>query len=140
MRETAISFEIDPPDTAEMSRRISTALAGHSWIVCEQDDDVLGYAYAGPYNSRAAYRWACEVSVYVDRGTRGQGVGKALYEDLLGRLTAAGFSTAIAGMTLPNDASAALHRALGFTPVGVYRRIGHKLGAWHDVAWVQKQL
>jgi L-amino acid N-acyltransferase YncA len=140
VQDTAISFETEAPDTAAMAERITATLADHAWIVCEQEGRVLGYAYAGPHKSRAAYRWACEVSVYVDRSERGLGVGRELYAELLHRLTTAGFTTAVAGMTLPNDASAALHRALGFVPVGVYRRIGYKLGAWHDVAWVQKQL
>jgi phosphinothricin acetyltransferase len=78
--------------------------------------------------------------VYVDRDSLGGGIGRALYEELLSQLADRGFHTAVAGMTLPNGASAALHHALGFTPVGIYRRIGYKSGAWHDVAWVQKHL
>ena len=101
---------------------------------------VAGYAYGGPMHTRAAYRWSCEVSVYLDMDSRGHGLGRALYEVLLPALTARGFRTAVAGMTLPNAASERLHRSLGFEPMGVYRRIGYKLGGWHDVAWVQRPL
>src|SRR3954451_7115648 len=120
-----------------MARRIAAA---HEWLVLEGQGRVVRYAYATTFHPRAAYRWACEVSVYLEPGRRRIGAGRALYEELLARLTARGFRMAIAGMTLPNDASAGLHRALGFEPVGTYRRIGYKHGAWHDVAWTQRPL
>ncbi len=97
-------------------------------------------AYGGPHQKRAAYRFSCEVSVYVEQGRRRSGSGRALYEALFERLAAHGYLMAVAGMTLPNEASVGLHRAMGFEPVGVYRRIGWKLGAWHDVAWMQRAL
>jgi L-amino acid N-acyltransferase YncA len=100
----------------------------------------VGYAYGGPFHRRAAYRWACEVSVYLEMGRRRSGGGRALYEALLARLTERGFRTAAAGMTLPNDGSVGLHRAMGFEPVGTYRRIGFKRGTWYDVAWTQRTL
>jgi phosphinothricin acetyltransferase len=137
VRDTAITFELEPPTADEMARRIVNAIASHAWLVLEDEGRVVGYAYGGPYKERAAYRWACEVSVYLQQGLRRRGAGRALYEALLPRLAARGFRTAVAGMTLPNDASVGLHRAMGFEPVGVYRRIGWKLGAWHDVAWAQ---
>ena len=140
VQETAISFEAEPPAAQEMQRRINAAQQAHAWLVLVVDEHVPGYAYGGPYKTRHAYRWACEVSVYLDRGRHRRGGGRALYEALLPRLAARGYLTAVAGMTLPNDASAGLHAALGFEPVGTYRRIGYKLGAWHDVAWVQLSL
>ena len=138
--DTAISFETEPPDAAAMAERIAAAQRTHAWLVCEQDGRVVGYAYGGPFRTRAAYRLSCEVSVYVERGRRRTGAGRALYEALLARLTERGYRTALAGMTLPNDASVALHRALGFEPVGTFRRVGYKHGAWHDVAWTQRML
>src|SRR5207247_716369 len=83
---------------------------------------------------------AGEARVYVERGRRRTGSGRVLYDALLARLAERGFRTAVAGMTLPNDASEALHRALGFEPIGVSRRIGWKHGAWHDVAWTQRTI
>jgi L-amino acid N-acyltransferase YncA len=137
---TAVSFESDPPPPAEMADRIRAAIRTHAWVVLESEDRVVGYAYAGPYKSRPAYRWSCEVSVYVERGRTRTGAGRALYDALLARLAERGFRMAIAGMTLPNDASVGLHRALGFELIGVYRRIGWKHGAWHDVAWMQRPI
>jgi L-amino acid N-acyltransferase YncA len=136
--DSCVSFELEPPAEAEMAERIAAA---YDWLVLEDDSGrVVGYAYAGLFAPRAAYRWATEVSVYLERGFERRGGGRALYESLLPRLAARGFRMAIAGMTLPNDASVGLHRALGFQPVGTYRRIGYKFGAWHDVAWTQLEL
>jgi phosphinothricin acetyltransferase len=137
---TAITFEYEPPTPEEMAERIAKAQKAHAWVVLEDDGHVVGYAYGGQYKERAAYRWACEVSVYLEPGRRRGGEGRALYEALFERLTARGFRTAVAGMTLPNPASEGLHRALGFEPIGVHRDIGWKHGRWHDVAWTQKML
>ena len=138
--DTAITFEYEPPTPAEMAERIAKAQQRHAWLVAEDDGRVVGYAYGGQYKERAAYRWACEVSVYLEPGRRRSGAGRALYEALFERLVVRGFRTAVAGMTLPNPASEGLHRALGFEPIGVYRGIGWKHGRWHDVAWTQKVL
>ena len=135
--DTAVSFESEPPEPAEMADRIAAAARTHAWLVLEVDGRVAGYAYGGPHNARASYRWTCEVSVYVEPGRRRTGAGRALYRALLDRLAGRGYRTALAGMTLPNEASAGLHRALGFEPVGTYRRVGWKQGRWWDVAWVQ---
>lgn len=142
VRDTAITFELEPaPTAADFARRIAKAQEQHAWLVVTDDDGrVFGYAYGGPYKERAAYRWACEVSVYLEPAGRRTGAGRALYDALFARLAARGFLTAVAGMTQPNPASEGLHRAMGFTPVGTYRRIGFKNGAWHDVTWLQKDL
>jgi phosphinothricin acetyltransferase len=141
--DTAITFEIDPPTPEEMAERITAAERTHAWLLLEDLEDggrVVGYAYAGPFKTRPAYRWACETSVYLEPGRRRTGGGRTLYEALFSRLADRGYRTAIAGMTLPNEASAGLHRALGFQPVGTNRRIGWKHGRWHDVAWMQRTL
>ena len=137
---TAITFETEPPSEGEMAARIKTASSSYAWLVLEHDGRVVGYAYGGRFHARPAYRWGCEVSVYLEAGRRRTGGGRALYEALLARLRERGFRIAIAGMTLPNVASVGLHEALGFEPVGTYRRIGYKLGNWHDVAWMQRRL
>jgi L-amino acid N-acyltransferase YncA len=137
---TAVTFEAEPPSPAEMAERIRASSQGHAWVVLERDGRVAGYAYGAPHHHRAAYRWACEVSVYLELGLRRTGGGRMLYEALLPRLAARGFRMAVAGMTLPNDASVGLHRAMGFEEIGIYRRIGFKHGAWHDVAWTQRAL
>jgi L-amino acid N-acyltransferase YncA len=140
VRDTAITFELDPPGEAEMRRRIEASGATHAWVVLEDEGAVVGYAYGAQLHSRPAYRWSCEVSVYVQLGRRRTGAGRALYEALFERLAARGFRSVIAGMTLPNEPSAGLHRTMGFEPVGTYRNIGYKLGRWHDVAYLQREL
>ena len=144
VEHTAVSFEERPPSVAEMQARIESCLRTHAWVVLEDDgpggSHLAGYAYAGPYKTRPAYRWSCEVSVYVEQGRRRTGAGRALYRALFERLVERGFVVAVAGMTLPNPASAGLHRALGFEDVGTWRGIGYKSGAWHDVHWMQLTL
>ncbi len=137
---TAISLETDPPSPAEMADRIAGAVRTHAWLVMEDGGRVIGYAYGGPFNPRAGYRWACGVSVYLELGLRRTGAGRALYEALFARLDERGYRMLLAGMTLPNAASEGLHRALGFEPAGIYRRVGWKQGSWHDVAWVQRSI
>src|SRR5262245_7003683 len=138
--DTAITFEIDPPTPAEMAARIARATATHAWLVLEDAGRVVGYAYGGQFRPRPSYRWSCSVSVYLEPGRRRTGGGRALYTALLDRLAERGYRTAVGGMTLPNPASEGLHRAMGFEPVGTYRRIGWKNGAWHDVAYTQRAL
>jgi len=140
VRDTAISLEGHPPDAAEFSRRIDSISAQHPWLVAEDEGALAGYAYGSAHRERAGYRWAAEVAVYVGEGHRRRGVGRALYGALLELLRRQGLQIACAGITLPNDASVALHEACGFEPVGIYRRIGWKAGSWHDVGWWQLRL
>lgn len=140
VRGTAISFEGEPPSEAEMAARISASRASHAWVVLEDAGRVVGYAYGGPFAKRHAYRFSCEVSVYVEQGRRRAGSGRALYEALFERLAARGYRTVAAGLTLPNAASAGLHLALGFEQVGTFREIGYKHDSWHDVAWMQRRI
>jgi L-amino acid N-acyltransferase YncA len=133
--DTVISFETEAPSADEMRRRIGATLKRYPWLVCERQGRVLGYAYAGAHGSRAAYRWSVDVSVYVREGAHRRGVGRALYTSLFAALDLQGFYNAYAGATLPNPASVRLHEAMGFRPVGVYRGVGYKMGAWHDVVW-----
>jgi phosphinothricin acetyltransferase len=140
VEDSAVSFEVDAPDDAEMAARIEAARARYAWLVAIVDGRVVGYAYAGAHRARAGYRFSVETSAYVDDGARGRGVGRALYDALLDRLVARGFCSAYAGIVLPNDASVALHRAVGFVDVGVFRRVGWKLGRFHDVMWLERPL
>jgi L-amino acid N-acyltransferase YncA len=140
VRDTCISFETAAPSPAEMASRIACAVERHAWLVLEDAGRVVGYAYGNQFKERAAYRWSCESSIYLEVGRRRTGGGRALYETLLHRLAERGYHRVYAGMTLPNDASAGIHRALGFEPVGVYRKVGWKHGKWHDVAWMQKTI
>lgn len=138
---TAISFEVDPPCPVALEGRIEETLAFAPWLVdASKDGEVRGYAYASRHRERAAYRWSVDVTVYVHPDHRRQGVGRALYAMLFNLLRLQGFYAAHAGITLPNPSSVALHESLGFRPVGVYRAVGYKLGAWRDVGWWQLEL
>jgi L-amino acid N-acyltransferase YncA len=134
---TFTSFETREPSVEEMRERLLGALPSHPWLVADDDDVVTGFAYASRHRERAAYQWSVDVSVYVHAAHRGRGVGRRLYTALLERLRTHGFVNAYAGIALPNDASVRLHESFGFTPVGIYRNVGFKLGAWRDVGWWQ---
>jgi L-amino acid N-acyltransferase YncA len=136
VRETPISFEYEPPTVEEMRRRISTvADQERPWLVLDRGGTVLGYVYASRHHERAAYQWSTDVAVYVHADARRGGVGRGLYTSLFAILALQGFHNLYAGITLPNPGSVALHESMGFDPVGVYRRVGFKMGAWHDVGW-----
>jgi L-amino acid N-acyltransferase YncA len=136
----ATSFEEEPPSAGRFAERIACLAATYPWLVAERDDEAVGFSYACPHRARPAYRWAVEVSVYVAAGEHRRGTGRALYLELIERLRKQRFHVACAGITLPNEASVTLHESLGFTSVGVYRRIGWKDGAWRDVGWWQLEL
>jgi phosphinothricin acetyltransferase len=135
--ETAISFETTLPDGDEMTRRIDETLPSYPWLVCEVDGRTAGYAYATRHRVRGAYQWSVDTSVYVAETFRRRKVGRGLYTSLFATLAAQGYFNAFAGIALPNPASVALHEAMGFEPIGVYRRVGYKLDRWHDVGWWQ---
>jgi L-amino acid N-acyltransferase YncA len=138
--DTVISFETEPPTVEQMAARIAAAQVKHEWLVLEVDGDLAGYAYAHQFNSRAAYQWSVETSIYVARDRLRLGGGRMLYAELLSRLAGRGFRRAFAGIAQPNEASNVFHKAFGFRPVGRYQRVGWKLGAWHDVEWWQLDL
>jgi L-amino acid N-acyltransferase YncA len=140
VRQTAISFELVPPTVDDMQERIRKTLEHFPCLVCEHQGEIQGYAYANAHRSRAAYQWSVDVSVYVHAQARRYGVGRAVYSSLFKLLELQGVYNAYAGITLPNPASVGLHESLGFQPVGIYRAVGYKLGAWHDVGWWQLAL
>lgn len=138
---TSMSFELAPPSVDEMRGRIVKTLAELPWLVSDDaTGSVNGYVYASKHRERPAYQWSVDVTAYVREDARGQGVGRRLYQALFAELVTLGYFQAFAGIALPNDASVALHESVGFEPIGVYRKVGFKLGAWHDVGWWQKEL
>lgn len=138
--DTAITFEIEPPDADAIVSRMTATRATHPWLVAERDGGVVGYAYGYPYRTRAAYRWVAETAIYLAHAERGRGIGLPLYTALLEALTRGGYVAAIAGIALPNPASEALHARLGFRRTSVQTGIGFKHGGWHDVAFWQRDL
>jgi L-amino acid N-acyltransferase YncA len=133
--DSAISFETERPTVTEIEDRIRKIVQRFPWLICENEKVVLGYVYASPHRERAAYRWAVDVAIYISEKHRGQGVGTALYTALFKLLRIQGYFKAYAGITLPNPASLRLHQRLGFEPVGIYKQVGYKADAWHDVSW-----
>ena len=133
---TPITFENEIPTVEEFARRIREIAAFYPYLVCEVEGRIVGYAYAHRQMERAAYQWNAELSVYIDAAFAGQGIGKQLYTRLIELLKQQHVKTLYALITLPNEASIALHRSFGFQEVGVWRQTGYKCGRWHDVMWM----
>ena len=136
------SFEIEAPDEAEITRRYKTLREGrYPFIVADVDGEIAGYAYAGPYRPRPAYRFAVEDSVYIDPTMRRRGIGRALLQRLLAEAEAEGFRQMVAVIGDSNQTpSIALHEALGFRMVGTFEAVGYKFGRWLDSVMMQKAL
>lgn len=136
------SFEIDPPDDAEMAGRMAAVVgAGFPYLVATIDDCVVGYAYASAFRPRPAYRFTCENSIYVAPDAQGQGIGRALLGELLSRCTALGLRQMLAVIgDSQNFGSIALHRRAGFTFNGTMHAVGFKHGRWLDVVTMQRAL
>ena len=132
--EGAISFEIEAPDTEAIASRIEKTIAGHPWLVAEDDSgEVIGYAYGTTFRSREAYRFTAETAIYLAPTARGTGMadrlGRALHADLRER----GFHTAVAVITLPNPPSVTYHERLGYRAAGTLPEVGRKFDRWHDI-------
>jgi phosphinothricin acetyltransferase len=141
VQNTVITFDLEPPSAAAWRAKWDAAQAeGYPWFVAESDaGELLGYALTSRFAAKPAYRSTVETTIYLRENAQGRGVGRPLYELAL-REAARSFHLAVAGITLPNDASVALHERLGFTRVGVFEEVGHKLGEWRDVSWWQLRL
>jgi phosphinothricin acetyltransferase len=143
---TAIHFGYDPCTADDLRQLWEKTRAKHPWLVAEDAQvapetpgRVIGYAKSGVWRERAAYQWTAEVGLYVAPMERGKGIGTALYDELLSQVALRGFHSAVAGITLPNDASIKLHEKLGFEHVGTFQEAGFKLDAWHSVDFWQKR-
>lgn len=145
VRETAISFEYDVPSVEEMARRIEEVQKTHPWIVAEEDGKIVGYAYAHAFYGRAAYQWAVETSIYVDRQEKRKGIGKKLHDTLEDALKAQGILNMNACIAyiepeeehLTQD-SVRFHERMGYTKVAHFHLCGKKFGRWYDVIWMEK--
>ena len=142
VRHGTASFELDPPDADEMARRRQTLVdAGFPYLVAETDGTVAGYAYAGPYRPRPAYRWSVEDSVYVAPALQRRGVGRTLLERLVAAAEQRGFRQMIAVIgDSAQTPSIELHRAAGFRLIGAVENVGHKFGRWLDTVLMQRAL
>lgn len=143
VRTGTATFELDPPSTDDMAGRMAAVRRhGLPWLVAEADGVFAGYAYASPFRPRPAYRYGVEGSIYVEADARGRGVGRALLEALIDQVRAMGLRHVIGAISdsETSQASIALHRSLGFEPVGVYRQVGWKFDRWLDVTLMQLDL
>ena len=135
-----VSFEYNVPSVDELSERIRAARTFAPWLVYELPGHVAGYAYAGRHRSRTAYQWSVELSVYVGENFRKKGIARSLYSSLVALLGLQGFYNAYIGIALPNPASVAFHKRVGFKPIGVYHGVGYKQGTWADVGWWEMEI
>ena len=141
IRSTIITFEEDEVDGADMSARISDTIEQElPYLIADVDGDVAGYAYASKWKGRCAYRYSVEVTVYLAPDATGSGLGSALYTGLLDELRARNYHIAIAGISLPNPASVALHEKFGMHKVAHFEQVGFKFGDWVDVGYWQCEL
>lgn len=140
VESSAISFELVPPGIEEIVQRMRSVMKDNPWLVMEQEGMIIGYAYATLFRSRAAYSRTRESSVYVHPGHHGTGVGRKLMLALLEELSDRRIQSVVAGATLPNPGSAALHESLGFRYVGTFHEVGRKFDKWHDVGFWELSL
>src|SRR5260370_25375695 len=139
--ETAVSFETVAPDEGAIRERIRAVTDRYPWLVAVSEEDVvLGYAYAGKHRERSAYRWSVDFTAYLAPAAKRRGIGTKLYTALAEICRQMGYYRAFAAITLPNEASIRLHEKIGFRPIGVYQRVGFKLGKWHNVGWLSLDL
>ena len=145
VRDTAVTFEYDPPAAEEFRRRICHTLERYPYFAAEADGRVVGYAYAGPFHARAAYDWDAELSIYVARDCRGRGVGRTLYTVLEQALRDMNIRNLYACIAAPRQEdeyltldSVRFHSHMGYTTVGTFHHCGFKFGRWYDMVWMEK--
>ena len=138
--DTVTTFETEVPTIKDFGYRIIETIKKYPWLVLEEKGKVIGYAYASEHRSRCSYQWSCECSIYMAPEARGKGFGKKLYLELFKILKAQGFIHVLAGAALPNEASIAIHKSLGFEEIGTYKKIGFKHNRWIDTYWMQLEL
>jgi phosphinothricin acetyltransferase len=138
--ETAISFEFEPPGIEEFAERMMSVMRDDPWLVTEDNGMITGYAYATPFRSRAAYSQTRETSAYIHPDYHRRGLGRVLMVAVIDELVSRGVHRVVAGATLPNPGSAALHESLGFRYVGTFHEVGRKFDTWHDVGFWELDL
>ena len=134
---TIITFEMVPLTTADMSEKIAITIERYPWLVFEENDEILGYAYATEWKPRGAYKNSVESTVYLKSHLSGRGIGSKLYIELIFQLNKLNIHSIIGGIGQPNEASIAFHEKLGFKKVAHFKEVGYKFDKWIDVAYWQ---
>lgn len=137
---SGITQETELPTVEDFQERIISNLTERPWLVCEINNEIAGYAYAGKHRDRKGYQWCIEPSLYISEKYWGLGIANALYAALFDILKSQGYVNAYAVITLPNERSVAFHKKFGFEWLTTYEKIGYKLGQWHDVGWMQYEI
>lgn len=140
IENTIVTFEETPVSEIDMKSRIAQTTQKHPWIVYEQHNEIVGYAYASEWKSRCAYKFSVETTVYLKNDATGRGVGSILYGELIRLLRYKNLHAAIGGIALPNEASVALHEKFGFEKVGQFKQVGYKFDTWIDVGYWELML
>ncbi|WP_158146602.1 GNAT family N-acetyltransferase [Vibrio fluvialis] len=141
IEQTTITFEEVPISVSKMGERVNKIrAAGLPWLVVAHEGTVVGYAYAGQWNARSAYRFTVEPSIYLSPQAKGQGWGRAVYQVLLSKLKDLGIRNVLGVIALPNEASIGLHESLGFRKVGEFSQVGYKFDRWLSVGYWQLEI
>ena len=135
IENTIVTFEEEIVTIDEMKQRILDVSKALPWLVYEEDGKVIGYAYASKWKSRCAYKYSLETTVYLKHGESGKGIGTLLYKELIAELKKMNYHALIGGISLPNDASVALHEKLGFEKIAQFKEVGNKFNKWIDVGY-----
>lgn len=140
VKNTVITFEYEVPTREDFQNRIETTLKRYPYLVAVKDGKIIGYAYASPYKTRAAYQWNVETSIYVAMDEQAKGIGSLLYTKLFSILRKQGVRNVYACVSLPNEQSERIHNKFGFALIGRFHRCGYKFGKWCDIGWFERSL
>ncbi len=145
VKNTAISFEYEVPSVEEFQKRIENTTKKYPYLIAEEDNQILGYAYAGAFYGRAAYDWSVETTIYLAPGATKKGVGRLLYKSLEEKLKEMGILNLYACIAYPDEEdeyldknSALFHEHMGYQKVGEFHKCGYKFGRWYSMIWMEK--
>ena len=137
---TIVTFEEESVQPEDMLQRIDGITQKLPWIIYEENNHIIGYAYASEWKSRCAYKHSVESTVYLKNGASGKGIGSMLYRNLLNQLRSKNIHAVIGGIALPNESSVALHEKFGFEKIGQFKEVGYKFDQWIDVGYWELML
>lgn len=140
VEQTAITFEYEVPTAEEFEARMRGILSKYPYLIAQEGSEILGYAYASPFKTRAAYAWSVETSIYVKMGLHKQGIGTALYQRLEAFLAKQHVCNLCACIAYPNPASITFHEKFGYKTIAHFTKSGYKQNAWYDMIWMEKEL